>query len=98
MTDHGWRVLIRDEAAATGWGTRQPNELLRYYLQRNGWTPDDPGPVGSLWRHGDDAVIAVPDQLTPHMREWNDVLQRLRGSSSDHLLNWPRAWNFSSLM
>jgi len=77
VTDQGWRVLIRDEAAASGWGSRQPNELLRYYCSAMGGRRTSPAHMGRSGGTGDDAVIAVPDQLTPQMREWDDVLQRL---------------------
>jgi hypothetical protein len=57
--------------------TTPVDELLREYLSRRGWEPDPPGPGGALWRHGDDAVIAVPDRISQGSVEWRSVIERL---------------------
>lgn len=58
-------------------GNIQTDQLLRFYLLRHGWSPDDPGPGGALWRRQDDAVVAVPDQVSAGTVEWRSVVERL---------------------
>jgi hypothetical protein len=78
MTDGRWGVQPSEQAGATDVVRfEEPSDLLQRYLRRRGWTPDAPGPAGALWRNGDDAVIAVPDDLSPAMVEWRGVLERL---------------------
>lgn len=78
MTNQRWRALVPSPAAGSGaFRHAAASHLLRLYLQRTGWTADPPGPAGALWRHGGDAAIAVPHDLTPAAMEWRGVLERL---------------------
>ena len=78
MTDQPWHAPEVDPVTGSGaFRSSATAYLLELYLRRTGWRADPPGPAGALWRHGGDAVIAVPDDVGPTTVEWRGVLERL---------------------
>ncbi|MQA35302.1 hypothetical protein [Modestobacter roseus] len=78
MTESRWRAPASDPVVGSGaFMHAAASHLLQLYLQRTGWTADPPGPAGALWRHGGDAAIAIPHDLTPTATEWRGVVERL---------------------